>query len=128
MSVEELLYNILTADTAFTTQSGGIYWRQAPSGASLPYIVYFQVDDPRTKELLAFYGGEARIQFSIFDADASNALTTSAQLIDKVKELRGLQSGLRIRGTVANVLTQPANLDGIYHRTVDVIVHYTEES
>lgn len=128
MTVEQLIYNLLTADSAFVAQSGGVYWRQAPAGASLPYVTYFQVDDPRTKEMLSHYGGEARIQFSVFDESASNGLTTSAQLIDLVKTFRGLQSGLRIHGQTVNVLTQPANVDGIYHRTVDVIVRYTEEA
>lgn len=126
-SVEEAVYNRLTSDAAFVAAITALYWRQAPAGTSLPYITYDQVDDPRTKELLAYYGGEARLQFNVFAESASDGITMAQTLVEKVRDLRGVQNGLRLTGTVANVLTQPANVDGIYHRTVDVIVRYTEE-
>jgi hypothetical protein len=128
MTVEQELYTRLTADTTLMAQITALYWRQAPAGTSLPYVVYFQVDDPRTKELLSYYGGEARIQFSIFDESASNGLASSEAIITAMKSLRGKNNGLRLTATVVNVLSQPANVDGIYHRTVDVIVRYTEEA
>jgi len=128
MTVEQELYTRLTADTTLMSQITALYWRQAPAGTSLPYVVYFQVDDPRTKELLSYYGGEARIQFSIFDESAINGLASSEALITAVKSLRGKSNGLRIHGQVVNVLSQPANTDGIYHRTVDVVIRYTEET
>jgi len=128
MTVEQELYTRLTAATALMAQITALYWRQAPAGTSLPYVTYFQVDDPRTKELLSYYGGEARIQFSIFDESASNALDSSEALINSVKDLRGKSNGLRLTATVVNVLSQPANTDGIYHRTVDVVIRYTEET
>jgi regulator of protease activity HflC (stomatin/prohibitin superfamily) len=127
-SVEEAVYNKLQADSAFITAITALYWRQAPAGASLPYVVYFQVDDPRPKELLSYYGGEARLQLSVFADDASAGLLMSQTVVEKVRDIRGTQNGLRLTGTVANVLTQPANVDGIFHRTVDVIVRYTEEA
>ena len=127
-SVEEALYAALTADTAFITSIGALYWYQAPSGTSLPYVVYFQVDDPKAKELLAYYGGQARVQFSVFDTDRGNGVTKAQAIVEKVRDVRGTYLGLHMSCEVANVVTQPATTDGIFHRTVDVIVRYTEGS
>lgn len=128
-SVEQMVYTWATADSDFTTALGGLYWYRAPESATMPYVVYWQVDDPRPKEFLHVYGGEARLRFDVFSDDRVEALINTQRIVEKVRELRGLQSGLRVtNATVANVLTQPANIDDITHRTVDVIVSYTEEA
>jgi len=127
-SVEEATYNLLTGDAAFITAITALYWRQAPAGTILPYVVFYQVDDPKQKELLAFYGGESRLQFSCFADNPNAGLTISQEVIEKVQDIRGMQDGLRLHGRVVNVLTQPANVDGVFHRTVDVIVRYTQEA
>ena len=127
-SVEEAIYNLLKADAVFVAAVTNVYWRQAPAGTSLPYVTFDQVDDPRSKEMLCYYGGEARLQFNVFAESATAGLLMSQTLVGKVRDIRGLQNGLRVHGNVVNVLTQPANVDGVYHRTVDVIVRYTEEA
>jgi len=112
-SVEETIYTILTTDAAFMTAIGGsLYWRHAPVGATVPYVVFWQVDDPRTKERLCVYGGEAR---------------ASQTVVEKAREIRGTTNGLRLHAAVANVLTLP-NVDDVAHRAVDWIVRYTEET
>src|SRR6056297_882423 len=127
-SVEEAVYNLLTADAAFVTAVSNVYWRSAPSGATLPYVTFDQVDDPHTKELLAYYGGEARLQFNVFSESPSTGLEMSQRVVEKARDIRGIQDGLRLHGRVVNSLTQPANVDGIFHRTIDVIVRYTQEA
>ena len=126
-SVEEALYTLLTSDSAFTAAVGGLYWRHAPEGTEAPFVVYWQVDDPRAKEMLCYYGGEARVQFDVYDTDAGRGLESTQRVIEKVREFRGLNSGLRMHGAVANVLTQP-NAGGLLHKSVDVIIRYTEEA
>lgn len=126
-SVEETIYDILIADTAFVAAAGNLYWRHAPAGSTLPYVVFWQVDDPRTKEMLCFYGGEARLQFSVYNEDAAACVATTQAVVEKARTIRGVTNGLRLHVVVANVLTQP-NADNVAHRVVDWIVRYTEET
>lgn len=127
-SVEEAVYNLLTADTTFVAAVTAVYWRSAPAGTNLPYITFDQVDDPHTKELLSYYGGEARLQFNVFAESAMTGITMAQELVEKTRSIRGLQNGLQLTGRVVNSITQPPNVDGIFHRTVDVIVRYTQEA
>jgi hypothetical protein len=127
-SVEETIYTILTTDATFMTAIGGsLYWRHAPVGATVPYVVFWQVDDPRPKERLCVYGGEARLQFNCYDTDAAAVVTASQTVVEKAREIRGTTNGLRLHAAVANVLTLP-NVDDVAHRAVDWIVRYTEET
>ena len=127
VSVEQAIYNALIADAAFISSIGALYWYEAPSGADLPYVVYFQVDDPRAKVFLSYYGGQARLQFSVFDEDRGDGVAKGQAIVEKMKEVRGLYNGLRVSCEVVNVVTQPSTTDNVFHRTVDVIVNYTEE-
>ena len=123
VSIEKAIYNkLITLDVL-----PALYWRQAPAGSREPYVVMVLVDDPRTKRMLCYYGGEARIQFGVFDTDAGRGDETAMILVDNVRALRGLQDGLRIDAFVTNIVTLP-NADEMFQRTVDVIVRYTEEA
>jgi len=124
ISIEQAIYNLLVADSGFAHT---LYWNQAPEGASLPYVVFWQIDDTRDKELLSYWGGSARLQFDFYDTNWVRCADATADLVESVKKFRGLSDGYRIHGRVSSVLTQPANIDKILHRTVDVIVRYTEE-
>lgn len=126
-SVEEAAYVFFRAQSALVTALGAIYWHKAPHGTEPPYSVFYQVDDPRVKTYLHVYGGEARLRFDIFNADAAKAVTGAQTLIETAREFRGLHSGLVVSNAeVVNVLTQPRTTDDITHRTVDIIVKYTE--
>ena len=126
VSVEEAVYNALAADAAFIASIGKLYWYEAPGGVDLPYVVYFQVDDPRTKGFLSYYGGQARLQFSVFDSDRSDGVAKAQAIVEKMQGLKGTYNGLRLTCEVANVVTQPSTIDNVFHRTVDVIVNYQE--
>lgn len=68
---------------ATVTGASGVYYREAPQDAELPYIVFGLVANPNNKDTGNTYE-ENRVQFSIFGEKLSDIEPISTDLKDKI--------------------------------------------
>lgn len=124
--VEEWLKTALQG-TALDDAVEAIYWLEAPSQAPMPYVVYWQVDDPSDKTFLSQYGGQARIQFDIWSRNRFDIADKRKAVRDTVRELRGRYGDLYIMSAVvANDFSRELPDDELYSGVVDVVFEWQE--
>jgi len=127
-SVEEVVYNYLTTDSAFMAKiTGGVYWmdvEDSKPGANKPYIVFWLVDDPGIETRLnTSYQGEARIQFDLWDTNKIRGARLRTALREKVRELSESTGGYYVMttGLTEQTLKRESKTDP-YHYIVDLII------
>jgi len=125
-SIEQALFTELANSTGFTSNFNGFYYLHAPTTASMPYCTMFQVDDPNDKDLLSTYGGQARMQFSVWSRSKWDGTKRKA-IKDELRSIRGTTQGLTVNNIViANEVTLEGNEEEVFQFVVDAIVNWQE--
>ena len=127
-SVEQVIYNYLTADTAFMADFSAVYFSEAPDDASYPYIVFWLVTDAGIRNYIATPDqGEARIQFDIWDTDKFRGVRLRDKVRAKVDRLNEVRDGYAVNTVGVNEQTiQRASGTDPYHFVVDGIIQWQE--
>ena len=121
-SVEQVLFTELPGKMVTAS-----YWFQAPSGVTLPYVVYFQANDPNAKTVLSHYGGQARVQFDVYAANPFEVVDIRREVKDAVRGIRGDFGGVYIvNAEVTNEVTRGLTDDGYHSAVVDAIFHWED--
>ena len=127
-SVEEVIYNYLTTDSAFMANFTGVYWQEADASVS-PYIVFWLVDDPGIETRLnKLEQGEARIQFDLWDTNKIRGARLHTTLTKKVRELNEVTGGYSVLTTgITKQTIQRESTTDPFHFIVDGIIKWNEE-
>lgn len=132
-SIEQVIYDYLNADTTFKANFSGIYWMEAPTSITYPYIVFWLVDDNGAETLLnTTDAGEARIQFDLWDNSKATGKNRGRRLRTvlrtKVKELAETRGGYYVQTIGINMITmQRESASDPHHYIVDGIVKWSKE-
>jgi hypothetical protein len=95
-SLEEVIYDYLTADSSFIADYEGVYWIEA-DGQSYPYIVFWQVDDAGVKTYLNVSDqGEARVQFDLWDDSKARGARLRTALREKLETMNESRGGYTV--------------------------------
>jgi hypothetical protein len=127
-SIEQVVYEYLTADTTFAAKFKGIYWQEAEATTS-PYIVFWMVDDAGIESRLSkSYQGEARIQFDLWDTNKIRGAKLRTALREKVRDLNEVRSGYKVNtiGITEQTIQRESTTDP-FHFVVDGIIKWNEE-
>jgi hypothetical protein len=124
-SVEQVVREYLTADATFTAKFEGIYWYEADS-TTVPYLVYWQVDDSGIKSRLnAVRQGEARIQFDIWDSNKFRGVRLREDVKEKIEDINETRGGYSLYCIGTTETTVPrADEQEPYHFVVDAILKW----
>jgi len=132
-SVEEVLYDYVTSDTAFMAIVTGVYNMEAPADTSEPYVVMWLVSDPGTDTVLnAEEQGEARMQFDLWDTGDRNGLIRGTRIRGNLrkllKKLSKVVSGyhVMVTGTTEQTIPRQSGTDP-YHFVVDGVCRWRKE-
>lgn len=126
-SVEEIVYEYLTADTDITDNME-VYWLEAPSSKSLPYVVLWQVTDPLEKLLLNKQEqGVARIQHDLYDNSAARGVAGRKRLRKKLERVNETRDGYTLYCESATEQTlQRERGEEAYQFVVDAVLRWHE--
>ena len=128
-SVEEVVYNYLTTDSAFMANFSAVYQLEAPKSATAPYIVFWLIDDTGEQfKINTAQQGEARIQFDIWDTSQIRITRLRGVVRTKVKALDEVYSGYRVftTGITENTIQRESTTDP-FHQVVDGLIRWNEE-
>ena len=127
-SVEQVVYNYLTADSTFMADFSGVYFIEAPENVTYPYIVFWLVTDAGIRNYIATPSqGEARIQFDIWDDDRFRGVRLRDNVRAKVDKLNETRDGYAVHTVGLNEQTiQRASGTDPYHFVVDGIIQWQE--
>ena len=127
-SVEKALFEYLREDTNFTNAVGDVFWLEAPKGATAPYLVFYQIDDPNDKVFFVSYGGQARVQVNLYDTDKFKIVDNRSVVKTKLREFRESKGGISVRNVViSNDFSQtPSTDDTVYRGVVDAVIHWED--
>ena len=127
-SVEQVVYEYLTTDSAFMANFSKVYWQEADAIVD-PYIVFWMVDDIGAEERLnRLHQGEARIQFDLWVKDKIKGAKLRTVVRKKVAALNETRSGYHVMTTGINeqtIIRQSGTEP--YHYVVDGIIKWNEE-
>lgn len=126
-SVEQVIYNYLTADTVFSAKFTGIYYIEADA-QTYPYIVYWMVDDIGTKTYINNEKqGEARVQFDLWDDNKIRGARLRSDIRDKVDSMNETRDGYTV--TTVGINEQTIQRDSgadPFHFVVDGVIQWQE--
>ena len=124
-SIEQVVYEYLTADTSFMANFTGVYWIETES-VTYPYITYFLVDDNGSEAYLNKSDqGEARIQFDLWDSDKIRGGRLKTTLREKVRALNETRGGYSVTAIGINEQTIPRESQSSpFHFVVDGVIRW----
>lgn len=128
-SVEEAIYDYITADTAFMANIKRLDLLETPDGTAMPYVNFWLVSDPGIKTELGYIRqGEARFQFDLWDSNNIRGTKIRRLLKELVEEMNGVKSGyhLMTTGTTEQTIPRTSGTDP-FHYVVDGIVRWRKE-
>lgn len=129
MEAGKAIYNILSNASAVTTITPRIYGNEARQGVVFPAITYNIVSNVpfNTKSGIGAY--KSRVQVSCFAEtyDGANALAIVVRnaLADKALGSYGGVICQSIKLDNTQDFTDSAGFDGVYHISLDFLIHYS---
>ena len=130
-SVEQVVYENLTADSTFMAFYTGVYWQEVDKNKTPtePYIVFWLVDDNGSETRLnKAYQGEARIQFDLWDNNKIRGARLRTTLREKVRNLSNTAGGYTIMTTgITEQTIQRLSETDPFHFVVDGIIKWNKE-
>ena len=124
-SVDEAYYQWLSTQTAITTLAT-VYSQEAPTGISVPYMVFWKVDDPNDKQHIGkAEQGVARMQHDIWVKNKALGASTQALVRRTVDALKTTTGGYTMytEGVSEQILPR-AEATEPYHYVVDAVVRW----
>lgn len=124
-SIEEVVYEYLTADSTFAAKFEGIYWIESETKTA-PWINFWLVTDNGTNTRLGkIYQGEARIQFDLWDDNKIRGARLRTDLLEKVEKMSETRSGYHVMVTGTTTQTIPRESQSApYHFVVDGVIKW----
>jgi hypothetical protein len=127
-SIEEVVYQYLTADTSFMSNFTGVYWQESDTKTE-PYINFWLVTDSGTQVRLGIeQQGDALIQFDLWDNNKFRGARLRTVLAEKVKALMGVVDDYHVMTTSIteqNILRSSGT--DLYHFVVDGNIRWVKE-
>ena len=127
-SIEQVVYEYLTNDSAFMADFSAVYWQEADATV-YPYIVFWLVDDTGIETRLnKQQQGEARVQFDLWDDNKIRGARLRTALRQKVRDLSEISGGYFVmtNGVTEQTIQRESNTDP-FHFVVDGIIKWSKE-
>jgi hypothetical protein len=124
-SVEQVVYEYLTADSSFMGNFTGVYWVEAETETT-PYITFWLVTDAGTSTRLGkVYQGEARIQFDLWDENKIRGARLRTELLEKVERMSEERGGyhVMVTGTTSQTIPRESHASP-HHFVVDGVIKW----
>ena len=125
-SVEQVVYEYLTADAVFLSELSGVYWLDVEHESPVyPYVVFWAIDDAGTQTYISNADqGEQRIQFDLWDDSKIRGARLRTALRVKIKNLNETRGGYRVYtlGGVSETTVQREAATDPFHFVVDAVI------
>ena len=137
VKVADGLYTYMTADAGFNTSIGGsastagrLYYGQAPEGTTLPYVVFFAIDNRDETPTMSESSYAVSVQFSIVE-EAAAGPRACLDISDKLRarlnrSTFGITDHTMMAATVENE-RGPVMDDRTYLQTCDYLIRGFED-
>lgn len=130
MEVGKAVYAILAGNGSLTAvvPASRIFPIEMEQAESLPAVAYQVISDPAINTKSGMMGAQARVQVNAYSDSYQQcivvALLVRAALADKAAGTYGGVKVQTIKYDSGQDFTDSAGFDGVYHRSLDFIIHY----
>ncbi len=126
-TIAQAAYEKLRAASTITNQVSDVYFLEASTAATLPYIVLWTVADPHEPfEYDKTLGGQARIQVDLWHHNKYDGVDLSYDVWKEMQHFQGMQSTKYIRQIRSADERYLVEDDGVYHFVNDFIIDYED--
>lgn len=123
---------VLSSTTVSAYISSRLYWHRAPEVPTIPYVIFFGVDDPHQpmyfdEDEMRTKAGQRRMQFTVVDDESLRSLGIQNEIMDRLRWASGSINGFTVETIKVADMRQRIDPDTLHYlNDIDVIVEYFE--